>query len=102
MRQSVGFIGLGVMGRPMAANLLKAGFPVVVHSRSRGPVDAVVALGAAAAASPADVAARATRIITMLPASTCSGPAEAGHYDFTPANSEISWPSSAQSFFPRP
>jgi 2-hydroxy-3-oxopropionate reductase len=63
----VGFIGLGVMGRPMARNLLKRGFSLVVHSRSRGPVDELVAAGAAAAESPADVARRTTRIITMLP-----------------------------------
>ena len=51
----------------MAKNLLKAGFPLVVHSRSRGPVDDLVAAGAARASSPADVARRATRIVTMLP-----------------------------------
>ena len=64
---TIGFIGLGLMGRPMAKNLLKAGYPLVVHSRSRGPVDDLVAAGAAAASSPADLAARATRIITMVP-----------------------------------
>lgn len=63
----VGFIGLGLMGRPMAKNLLKAGFRLVVHSRSPGPVDDIVAHGAERADSPADVARRATRIITMLP-----------------------------------
>jgi 2-hydroxy-3-oxopropionate reductase len=51
----------------MAKNLLKAGFPLVVHSRSQGPVDDLVAAGAARAASAADVARRVTRIITMLP-----------------------------------
>jgi 2-hydroxy-3-oxopropionate reductase len=65
--ETVGFIGLGVMGRPMARNLLKHHFPLVVHSRSRGPVDEIVAAGAAAATSPADVARRARRIVTMLP-----------------------------------
>ena len=65
--ETVGFIGLGLMGRPMAHNLLKRGFGVVVHSRSQGPVDELVAAGAARATSPADVARRATRIITMLP-----------------------------------
>jgi 2-hydroxy-3-oxopropionate reductase len=64
---AVGFIGLGVMGRPMARNLLKRGFPLVVHSRSRWTVDELVAAGATAAASPADVARRARRIVTMLP-----------------------------------
>jgi len=67
MTHTVGFIGLGVMGRPMAKNLLKAGVPLVVHSRSQGPVDDVVAAGAARASSPAEVARRATRVITMLP-----------------------------------
>ena len=67
MTDTVGFIGLGVMGRPMAKNLLKAGFPLVVHSRSAGPVDELVAAGAARASSPADVTQRARRIITMLP-----------------------------------
>jgi 2-hydroxy-3-oxopropionate reductase len=67
MLPTIGFIGLGLMGRPMAKNLLKAGYPLVVHSRSQGPVDDVVAAGAARATSPADVAARATRIITMVP-----------------------------------
>jgi 2-hydroxy-3-oxopropionate reductase len=67
MPETVGFIGLGLMGRPMAKNLLKAGYPLVVHSRSRAPVDDVVAAGAREASSPADVARQATRIITMLP-----------------------------------
>lgn len=67
MADTVGFIGLGLMGRPMAKNLLKAGFPLVVHSRSQGPVDDVVAAGAQRATSPADVAGRATRIFTMVP-----------------------------------
>jgi 2-hydroxy-3-oxopropionate reductase len=67
MTETVGFIGLGLMGRPMAKNLLKAGYPLVVHSRSQGPVDDVVAAGASRAASPAEIAKRATRIITMVP-----------------------------------
>jgi 2-hydroxy-3-oxopropionate reductase len=64
---TVGFIGLGVMGRPMARNLLKRGFPLVVHSRSPGPVDEIAAAGARPAETPADVARQTTRIITMLP-----------------------------------
>ena len=55
------------MGKPMAGNLLKRGYPLVVHSRSPGPVDELVAAGATRASSPADVARQATRIITMLP-----------------------------------
>jgi len=67
MAETVGFIGLGLMGRPMARNLLKRGFNVVAHSRSQAPVDDVVAAGGEAASSPAEVARRATRIVTMLP-----------------------------------
>src|ERR671924_80915 len=52
MAQTIGFIGLGIMGRPMAKNLLKAGYPLVVHSKSRGPVDDVVGAGAKAASNP--------------------------------------------------
>jgi 2-hydroxy-3-oxopropionate reductase len=51
----------------MAKNLLKRGFRVIAHSRSQQPVDDVVATGAERATSPADVARRATRVITMLP-----------------------------------
>jgi 2-hydroxy-3-oxopropionate reductase len=67
MTDTVGFIGLGVMGRPMALNLRRAGFDLVVHSRSRAPVDELVAAGARAADTPGDVARAATVIITMLP-----------------------------------
>lgn len=65
--ETVGFIGLGLMGRPMAHNLLKRGFPLLVHSRSQGPVEELVTAGAARAGSPAEIARGATRIITMLP-----------------------------------
>jgi 2-hydroxy-3-oxopropionate reductase len=67
MTQSIGFIGLGIMGRPMAKNLVKAGYPLVVHSRSRGPVDDVVKAGARAASSPKEVASQCEVLITMLP-----------------------------------
>ena len=63
----VGFIGLGLMGRPMAMNLLRRGYRMVVHSRSPGPVDALVEAGAERAATPAEVARRAARIVTMVP-----------------------------------
>src|SRR5207247_9656261 len=69
MAQVIGFIGLGIMGRPMAKNLLKAGYPLVVHSRSRGPVDELVQAGAKAATSPRDVAGQCEVLITMLPSS---------------------------------
>jgi 2-hydroxy-3-oxopropionate reductase len=64
---TVGFVGLGTMGRPMATHLVQAGFPLTVHSRSAGPVDALVELGAARAATPAEVAARADAIVLSLP-----------------------------------
>ena len=67
MAQVIGFIGLGIMGRPMVRNLLKADYSLVVHSRSRGPVDEIVKAGATAAASPKDVAAQCDVLITMLP-----------------------------------
>ena len=67
MSETVGFIGLGLMGKPMATNLLKRGYKLVVHSRSPAPVDALVQAGAERATSPADVARRATRIVIMVP-----------------------------------
>ncbi len=67
MAQVIGFIGLGIMGRPMAKNLLKAGYPLVVHSRSRGPVDEIARAGAKVGSSPQDVAAQSDVLITMLP-----------------------------------
>jgi 2-hydroxy-3-oxopropionate reductase len=67
MSQRVGFIGLGVMGRPMARNLLAAGVDLTVYSRSPGPMQELVAAGARAAGSPAQVAAAAEITILMLP-----------------------------------
>jgi 2-hydroxy-3-oxopropionate reductase len=67
MAQVIGFIGLGIMGRPMARNLLKAGYSLAVHSRSRGPVDEIAGAGAKVGTSPRDVAARSDVLITMLP-----------------------------------
>jgi len=63
----IGFIGLGLMGKPMALNLLKKGFSLTVHNRSQAPVDALVAAGATGASSPAEVAASSEVIITMVP-----------------------------------
>ncbi|MCL4814638.1 MAG: NAD-binding protein [Vicinamibacteraceae bacterium] len=65
--ETIGFIGLGLMGRPMALNLLRAGFRLVVRSRSRPPVEALVEAGAVEGATPADVAAASDAVITMLP-----------------------------------
>jgi len=67
MKTKVGFIGLGIMGKPMAKNLIKAGFTLVVHNRSRTAVDELVKLGATAAGSPREVASSVDTIITMLP-----------------------------------
>jgi 2-hydroxy-3-oxopropionate reductase len=64
---TVGFIGLGIMGLPMAENLLRAGYPLVVHNRTREREAPLVALGAASAASPAEVAGVSEIVITMLP-----------------------------------
>ena len=63
----IGFIGLGIMGKPMATNLQKAGYSLVVYNRSRGPVLELVAAGAQEAASPREVAERSGIVVTMLP-----------------------------------
>jgi 2-hydroxy-3-oxopropionate reductase len=63
----IGFVGLGVMGKSMARNLIKAGFKLVLHNRSRAAVDELVGDGGIAAASPADLAARAEIICLCLP-----------------------------------
>jgi 2-hydroxy-3-oxopropionate reductase len=62
----IGFIGLGIMGKPMCANLLKAGYPLTVWNRSRPGIDTVTGYGAAAGESPADVAAKSDIVITMV------------------------------------
>jgi 2-hydroxy-3-oxopropionate reductase len=67
MSQTVGFIGLGVMGRPMAKHVMAGGYRLIVYSRSPGPVEELVAAGATAAASPADLARQCDVVITMLP-----------------------------------
>jgi 2-hydroxy-3-oxopropionate reductase len=63
----IGFIGLGIMGKPMARNLLAAGLDLTVHSRGPGPVDELVDAGATRASGPAEVAAGSDVTITMLP-----------------------------------
>jgi len=62
----IGFIGLGIMVRPMALNLLKAGFELTVYNRSKPPVDALLAAGASSADSPKAVAERSDVVITMV------------------------------------
>lgn len=66
-KERIGFIGLGIMGKPMARNLLKAGFSLCVHNRSRGSVDELVSEGATPASSPKEVAENSDLVITMLP-----------------------------------
>jgi len=63
----VGYIGLGLMGKSIARNILKAGFPLVVHNRSRAAVDELVAEGASQAATPGEVAEQVDVIFTNLP-----------------------------------
>jgi len=63
---NIGFIGLGIMGRPMAKNLIKAGYKLTVYDK-HAPFDDLVALGAAGAASNKEVAEKSDLIITMLP-----------------------------------
>ncbi|HUG34845.1 MAG TPA: NAD(P)-binding domain-containing protein, partial [Anaerolineales bacterium] len=63
----VGYIGLGLMGKSIARNILKAGFPLFVHNRSREAVDELVAEGATAASTPAGVAAHVDVVFTNLP-----------------------------------
>lgn len=63
----IGFIGLGIMGQPMAHNLLKAGYSLVVHDHHRPPVSELVKAGGEEAASAREVAERSEIVITMLP-----------------------------------
>jgi 2-hydroxy-3-oxopropionate reductase len=64
---SIGFIGLGVMGKPMAHNLIKAGFPLVVNTRTRAKADDLLRAGAAWADTPKQIASQCHVVITMLP-----------------------------------
>lgn len=63
----VGYIGLGLMGKSMARNILKAGFPLVVHNRSKQAVDELVSEGAQAAGTPAELTSKVDVVITNLP-----------------------------------
>jgi 2-hydroxy-3-oxopropionate reductase len=64
---TVGFIGLGIMGGPMAANLVRAGFEVVGHNRSPGPVRRLVEAGGRGASGVAEAVTGADVVVTMLP-----------------------------------
>lgn len=63
----IGFIGLGIMGKPMAKNLMKAGYSLIVYDINKEPVRELMSLGAEGGSSPKDVAERTDIIITMLP-----------------------------------
>ncbi len=63
----IGFIGLGIMGKPMSRNLMKAGHSVIGYNRSPAPLDELVAAGGTRGDSSRDVAARSEIVITMLP-----------------------------------
>jgi 2-hydroxy-3-oxopropionate reductase len=65
--ETIAFVGLGIMGGPMAKNLLDAGYTVIGHNRSQEPVDDHVAAGGEAASTPAEAAERADVTITCLP-----------------------------------
>ena len=65
--ERIGFIGLGVMGGPMASNLIRGGYPLVVHNRSRSRVEELVSEGATPASSSKEVAENSDTVITMLP-----------------------------------
>jgi 2-hydroxy-3-oxopropionate reductase len=67
MKERIGFIGLGIMGKPMSKNLMKAGFPLVVYDLNPAPVEELVGLGAEKAASARDLATKVKTIIIMLP-----------------------------------
>ena len=67
MKKKIGFIGLGIMGKPMAKNLLKAGFSIVAYDMNKDAVEDVVKAGALAASSSKEAAGKAEVIITMLP-----------------------------------
>ena len=60
---TVGYIGLGIMGKSIARNIMKAGFPVVVHNRSRAAVQELVSEGAKESVSPSEVAALTSKAV---------------------------------------
>jgi len=66
MKPNVGFIGLGLMGKPMAQNLLRAGFPLTVWNRTKSKADDLVRAGAKLAANPREAAAQSDLLITIV------------------------------------
>ena len=65
--EKIGFIGLGIMGKPMSRNLLKAGYELEVFDISKDAVAEIVKAGAHACASPKEIAEKCSLIITMVP-----------------------------------
>ncbi|MCX7846306.1 MAG: NAD(P)-binding domain-containing protein, partial [Dictyoglomaceae bacterium] len=66
-KEKIGFIGLGIMGRPMSKNILKAGHPLIVYTRKKEKIEEMIKLGAKGANSPKEVAENSDIVITMLP-----------------------------------
>ena len=64
MSETLGFIGLGIMGKPMAKNLMDAGYSLVVLDINSAPVEELVGMGATAVQTPAEVAKQVKKIIT--------------------------------------
>ena len=85
MAERIGFIGLGIMGKPMAKNLLKAGYSLTVYDIVGDNMEEVVTEGATGASSSREVAAVSDKIITMLPDSAdswfCGSGVAARHFD---------------------
>lgn len=67
MIKKIGFIGLGIMGKPMATNLIKAGYQLTVHDVNRKPVQELVAMGAGESLSPKEASVSADAVFTSLP-----------------------------------
>ena len=67
MSETLGFIGLGIMGKPMAKNLINAGYSLIVLDINPGPIEELVAMGATAAGTPAEVTKQVKKVVTMLP-----------------------------------
>src|SRR5829696_9397393 len=67
MSEKVGFVGLGIMGKPMARNLMQAGYELVVHNRTTEKAEKLASEGATAAGSPREVAEESCIVVTMLP-----------------------------------
>jgi len=73
-KEGLGFIGTGIMGGPMTRNLLKAGYAVTVHNRTKAKAHALLAEGANWAQTPADVARHSDMVITCVPDTKQPGP----------------------------